>query len=625
MSDEERGGWAARVLAEPRRRRLASPRLKWIAALLSVALSAHCLGAGLMLDDLFHRLALLELAPELPGVPPGAPDLFRFMPGGGAFNDAAVERGTLPWWAGPDLRLAFWRPLASASHWLDYRLWPETVALMHLHSLAWMAGLVVLVARLYSRVGGAPAWVAGLATLLFALFSGHGVPSVWIANRGALMAAVCGVACLLAHDRGRRGGSGSFKAKLGAPLLFAAALLCGESGVAVLAYLSAYALCLEPARGPGPPGAEPGPSAKPEPSSRVQALLALWPYLLVTVAWRITYAALGYGAQGSAMYIDPLRAPFAFSLAALERGPLLVLGLLGGPPSQLTGLSPRPEQLLASLLAALLVAFIVWLLAPLLRASPSLRFWALGALGCCLPACATMPHDRLLTLAAVGSSMVVAEVLAAVAAGACGRGLARLGAAWLGLLFVIGPLTLVVDGLSMRLIAAPSIAAGEGLPAAAAGRTLMVVNTPEPLSMCAQLPFYLAAHAMPEPARLRCMGASEGPVEVRRPNASTLLLSADPSYLRGPNSRLLVNGDFARFAGFSRQLDELRVEVLRVDGEGRPQIVGFYFDTPLESAERVWVVWTGRRFEPFELPAVGETVRLEPHGLAEIADELLGL
>ena len=57
------------------------------------------------------------------------------------------------------------RPLATLTHMLDYCVWPDWTALMHVQSLMWFALLIWAAAVLYRRVMSAslPAWVVGLA------------------------------------------------------------------------------------------------------------------------------------------------------------------------------------------------------------------------------------------------------------------------------------------------------------------------------------------------------------------------------------------------------------------------------------------------------------------------------
>ena len=52
---------------------------------------------------------------------------------------------------GAQLKVAFYRPLSSLTHRLDYALFPDAPRLMYLHSIAWLALALHLVARLYRR------------------------------------------------------------------------------------------------------------------------------------------------------------------------------------------------------------------------------------------------------------------------------------------------------------------------------------------------------------------------------------------------------------------------------------------------------------------------------------------
>ena len=137
-----------------------------------------------------------------------------------------------PWWTLADAKVFFYRPLSAASLWLDYRLWPNSNALMHLHSLLWYGALCYLAAMLYRRfAGNTPS--TGLALMLFALSTAHIGAVVSLAARNLLMTAFFGLLALYFHDRWRRDGwvPGLFLSLLNVIL----GLLSAESGVAVFA------------------------------------------------------------------------------------------------------------------------------------------------------------------------------------------------------------------------------------------------------------------------------------------------------------------------------------------------------------------------------------------------------
>src|SRR5512138_2143531 len=66
-------------------------------------------------------------------------------------NRREMEHGLGAWWVAPDLKIAFWRPLAATTHAIDLLLWPRSAVAMHLHSLLWFVGLLLALGALYRR------------------------------------------------------------------------------------------------------------------------------------------------------------------------------------------------------------------------------------------------------------------------------------------------------------------------------------------------------------------------------------------------------------------------------------------------------------------------------------------
>ena len=65
-----------------------------------------------------------------------------------------MDKGKIPWWANSELKIAFWRPLTSLTHYIEYRFLENHVWLMHLHSIL-IYGLVAgMAALLYRRFSG---------------------------------------------------------------------------------------------------------------------------------------------------------------------------------------------------------------------------------------------------------------------------------------------------------------------------------------------------------------------------------------------------------------------------------------------------------------------------------------
>jgi len=130
--------------------------------------------------------------------------MFRLISGDPARMHEWHDYGLLPWWSDLEIKGAFWRPLSSATHWLDYLLWPEWPALMHAQSVAWYALLAAAVGVLYGGSWGDGG--RGLAAVLYVIDDAHGMPVGFLSNRNAILAALLGVLALLAHMRWRHDG-----------------------------------------------------------------------------------------------------------------------------------------------------------------------------------------------------------------------------------------------------------------------------------------------------------------------------------------------------------------------------------------------------------------------------------
>jgi hypothetical protein len=110
--------------------------------------------------------------------------------------------GTLPWWTPDNFRFALWRPVTAFTHWLDYRLFPDSPMLMHAHNIAWFAAIVFLITIVYRKLMGA-GWVAGFAALLFLLDVNTYFPVAFVANRGFFLSLFFGLGFRCPRDRGR--------------------------------------------------------------------------------------------------------------------------------------------------------------------------------------------------------------------------------------------------------------------------------------------------------------------------------------------------------------------------------------------------------------------------------------
>lgn len=365
-------------------------RFAWIVAgLFTLLLAVACLDRGLPFDDLVlvaRVKALRGLSQPLPAFLDGVDawghfSAYQFTPRTPELLAEAIETGYFPWWTHPELRIAFWRPLSTATFLLDGALWPNEPLLWHLHSVLWYVAFLGLVALLLRRLSPR---LAPLAFLLFAVDEGRFMPAYWVSNRHALVSGVFALAAMLAYLRAREGWKAG---ELLAPFSLGLALLGGESAVGALPWLLAFE-GLE--RKPG-------------------VLRRLGPIAAVAATWAVVYATTRSGARHSGAYLDPLGEPLAWASRAVRAVPILLGSLVNGVSATLVLVDPVFYRVLPGLGVVALLAALVWG-----RGSsvlPSWRWLALPMVLCVLPASAAVPADRNLAFASLAAVLFVADWL----------------------------------------------------------------------------------------------------------------------------------------------------------------------------------------------------------------------
>lgn len=577
-------------------RGLAAPRWPWFAALFSALLMLPSLNLGFQLDDFPQRLIWLG-ATEIPIHPLSA---FASVDGSEETNATFQDLGFTPWWSPSDLKFAFCRPLSAATHWLDFRLWPEMPVLMHLQSLAWLVAMVLAAGFAYRRVlgrePGSLPWVGGLAALLFALDNSHALPAAWLANRNALIGATFGLLALVAHDRWRRDGWRA--GALWAPVLLVLGLLSAEIALGAAAFLIAYALTIEE-----------GPIAR--------RIASLGPVLMALGAWAVFYKLEGFGARGSGLYVDPGSEPARYLSALLDHLPALWIGTWTPFPADVVSAFAGHETTFVAI-AATLTLLLGLLFAPLLKSDRVARFFALGMFFSLIPSAATTPSNRLLLFTSFGALGLIARL-----AGQMGKRNRWATAGLVILLIFHLPLEVLAapfHARSPRQLGDPVLAAMSSFPSPPeiTRQDVYVLNPPDYLMNLSYVPAILHYQHRPLPHRVR--GLSAGPVAltVVRPDAWTLGLSASKGFLRGPLGRLFRSEARPLRTGDRVELPGVSVHVLAVTADGAPSLVEFLFDRVLEDPSLRFLIWRGDGYAPFSPPQVGKRVELPaPQGAFE--------
>lgn len=111
---------------------------------------------------------------------------FGFHSGDAATRHARLlelrASGRLPWFVDEHFAQTFMRPLASFTHAVDFRFWPDAVPFMHFENIFVYTIVVWLAGTLYIELA-LPRVVVGLATLFYALSGNHAMSVAWVSGR----------------------------------------------------------------------------------------------------------------------------------------------------------------------------------------------------------------------------------------------------------------------------------------------------------------------------------------------------------------------------------------------------------------------------------------------------------
>ena len=570
--------------------------LAWAA--LAVALTLPSLRVGLVMDDWLLRATVLR-SPALRDILAAPGDLFALIDRHRIRS--MIDRGILPWWIDERMRIAFWRPLTTWTHVLDYSVWKDSPAIMHGHSLAWLALLVAAAGYLYRRIS-APAWVAGLAGLLYAVDDAHGFAAGWLANRNVLVATFFATLCLFSHDRWRRHAWRPGAAL--APAFLLAALLSSEAAVATGAYLLAHAIFLDTAGIRG-------------------RLVGLLPSATVASAWLVTHRWLGYGAlDASPLYVNPVREPVELARALVERGPILLAAQWFRVPAEAYERLAGPEAWARWLASVAALALLGLALRPILRADATARFWGAGHVLAVVPVTAALLDDRHLFFVGLGAMGLAARFLAGVlehepawTRPAWRRVAATaIAGALIAIHLLAAPLRLPIaaaaPGALGRLIDGPALTLPEDPELAR--QTVVIPLVPGP-GFFFYTAFVRAAADRPVPTHMRVLMTGAHAVTLSRLDARTLLVR--PVGGMSPLALLFWRRDAPPPVGRPIRLTGTSIEVARLTSDGLPAEIVFRFDVDLEAPSLRWLRWQWHegqgRYVPFSPPGIGETVSVQ--------------
>lgn len=573
------------------------PRLPWRLALLVTLLSLPALTGGYQADDWGHQASIRQVGPwqQQPGP---ISDFFKFLDGIPEHTAELRDHGMIPWWTPLDLKVSFWRPLTALSHIADHHLAPQVAWVAHLHSIIWMALLALLAAFFYRKVHGRGT-VAGLAALVYAVDESHALPVAWLANRHALITGALGLVVLLLHMRWRQ--DRSAPSAILAPVVFAVALLSGESALATTAWLFAFAIFLDA-------------------GSLRTRLATLLPYGAIVVVWRVLYTHLGYGTEGSGLYLDPLTEPVNFLTAAAARVPVLLADQFLSLPSVLVLLVPRSVTISIAVLSVAFLVPLAVVLARTLKGSRTAAFYVVGMVLSTLQVAATAPAARLLTFAGLGGSGLVAELLLRALsrdriAGEPPRTLSPWALRWAGALaalhLVVAPpalaLTAWATGPVLSLMFSPCASAFTTAPEVAQ-KDAIFVNSSE---FCVSyVSIIRAVKGLPRPRTTHTLASSIYAMEVTGIDDHTIELHIPAGMQSSLADSLLRQHNDPIEVGIRIPVIGMTAEVMSWNQRGLVDRVRFTFERSLWDPDLIWLCTDKQAITTFVPPRPGEVVPL---------------
>lgn len=522
-----------------------------------------------------------------------------------------VEQGSLPWWTSPNARIAFFRPIADITHFIDFIMWPWIPEPMHLQSILWY-GLICSLSFVFFKKIIKSKNGALIAAYLFTADFNHFTTVTWLADRQRLLVILFGFASVVLFHLWRVHKREHFRylSYVG----FLMALLTAESGIASLGYIIAYAIFIEGLK-----------------LKKVTALLA--PYTVLFIGWWIPYSAAGYGVKSTGFYTNPLHEPILFIQLAFERIPILFVEqwfkpsmfvptkLWIMPDPTLYNVLPEAGRIFYWTLSLIVMLAVTAIFYRYLKNDKVARFFlASSFFSLFLASTSVLLEGRLLIFAGVGMSGILAMLIDHILLKR------KKHPSIVVIIFIL--FTLVMQGVisPIRLFAMTrdtnpmkgELVRMTNLPYVSSNSAIFAINAPSPVYLSYRSPMNVNESLPPAQA----LAPGYKILKIKRTAANALEIAASE-----PGSSQFYELDKKNgYKDFDRAINKLgymsekkitvvrnfHIEVLENDKNSGNIRVKFTFNLPLEDRSYSWVKWNWEtsEYEAFTLPQVGESIVL---------------
>ncbi len=566
------------------------PNIPVVVILIAMALVSPSLFSGLVADDYVHYALFNGGDIIKQRANASFFDLYSFVDGNAERNQQLMDYSLIPWWTVEHLKYNFWRPISELFHFIDYVIFKEHLWAMHLQSMAWFCACLFLLLQFYQKLQISRSF-AVIALALFAWDSTHGVTIAWIANRNALIAAFFTLLVLQQHINFSE--QGKAKHLILAIVFLVFCLLSAETGIAVGAYLFAYAIFLDK-RG------------------ATRGFSLLLPYAVVVAIWWFLYKYYGYGASGSIRYyIDPVEDPTEFIIALFKRIPLFFGSQFGILPSESRAFGENLNTI-ATLLGFIIIIW-VFLLARFSNHKKQVAFLLTGTFLAMFPITASLPQDRNLLLVGIGGSGLAGLFILDLwsqrhSAANLSKHFFTVSVGLLVLMhLILSPLLLAVMSMSPAIISNGALKSLNTLNINSDNSKLIIINGPvENISYLG--PMLLYAN-QPNPAKIWNFSSNQSTTLVKRVADNQLRIRQHGGFLQQADQVFRHVPSDPMKLGQQIQLTGADISVTELLDDGRPAEITVTFAQNLSKPEYNMVYWHKNAYHSFSL-ANGESIEV---------------
>lgn len=570
------------------------PHTPWIPIILGILMTLPTLRTGLIMDDVLVKAKLSEVAS--PWTPAEWWDLYTFARED--INGKLLEAGHHPWWAHPEVKMTFFRPVSALTHILDYQLWPEQTWLHHLHSILWYGLAIFMVFWVLSGIFPNAKKAVMMAAIAFAVATPHAMTVGWLAGRNTVISFVAALLFFELYRRWRESGKiGLLWSSLG---VFVVGLLTGEAALGGIAYMLSWEMFM----------------MKKPLKNRV---LALMPHFMIFLGWYIGYALAGFGAANTGIYHDPATDLPDFVLKVVTHFPVLFMGKWALIPLDFWAIIPLGPRYLLTGIGLLFMVGVGAMMWPLLKKHALSRFFAVGMLISFLPFTATLPMDRLVLFAGLGAAALLGQMATQLPE----KNFLRV--VWKVMLFIHLPVATLLGVFRSATLDTVFSANTSGYTQAPIDeevpeQTFVYVTTNFHRVHYTTLMRTLDGNMLGVPKRSVILSSTTTANTITRTGSHTLEIVPEGGFMNLLLEQIHRRSSSQFTVGDRVSLPDLEVEILELNAEGNPARAAFHFNRPLEDPSLRWLVVEpepGSTFPPvlsthaFELPAIGETVYVQ--------------